>query len=148
MGPGDTISLHRGGKTGPVIATADPCHEQQGSSKINCTDPESTIVLEHVPRRMLGLLSPKTKFSIGDKKYYWKGYTDVFEEKTDKLVAQYTVVGADANTGNLLTTEGNDETTREILVLSTILMQGRSEARRRAVYPPSSVSLIIEGSVA
>ena len=43
--------------------------------------------------------------------------------------------GMDGNIGNLLTTEGNDETTREILVLSAILMQGRSEARRRAVYP-------------
>jgi hypothetical protein len=142
MGP--TISLHRGGKDGPVLATADPSHEVHGSSKIHCTDPESTIVLEHVPGHGMGLVfPPKTHFSIGDKKYYWKRYNDVFEEKTDRLVAQFTAEGMDANSGNLLTMEGNDETTREILVLSTVLMQGRSEARKRAVDPCSSVWLII-----
>ena len=138
MGPGDTVTLHRGGKGGPVIATADPCHEKQGSSKIKCNDPECTISLEHIPRRMMGIFPPKTTFSIDDKKYYWKGYTDVFEEKGDKLTAQFTpkaAEGADPNTGHLLMTEGSDETTRGIIILSTVVMQGRSEARKRAVRP-------------
>jgi len=136
MGPGDTITLHRGGKAGPVLATADPCHEQQGTSKITCTDPESAVILQHIPRRMLGLLSPKTKFSVGEKKYYWKGYTDVFDEKTERLVAQFTPEGTEANAGNLLTMEGIEDTTLSVLVLSTVLMQGRSEARKRAVDSP------------
>ena len=138
MGPGDTITLRRGGKDGAVIATGDPCHEKQGSSKINCTNPESTISLEHIPRRMMGMLPPKTTFSIGEKKYYWKGYTDVFEEKGDKLAAQFTppsAEGADPNTGRLLMTEGSDDSTRAVIVLSTIVMLGRSEARKRAVTP-------------
>jgi hypothetical protein len=135
MGPGNTITLHRGGKTGAVIATAEPCQEKQGSSKIQYTEPESTIVLDHLPRRMI-ILPPKTSFTLDDKKYYWKGYTDLFEEKTDKLVCQYapkTAEGSDPNTGKLVVSEGNDKKLDDIIVISTVVMQQRSEARKRAV---------------
>jgi Family of unknown function (DUF6593) len=135
MGPGNTITFHEGQKDGPVIATAEPCKDKQGSSKIQYGKPESTIALEHLPRRML-VLSPKTVFTFDDKKYYWKGYSDLFEEKTDKLVAQYTpkmTEGADPFTGSLLVTEGNRKQLDDLIVVSTAVMQQRSDARRRAV---------------
>lgn len=130
------ITFHRGGKASAVIATADPCQEKQGSTKIQYTEPESTIVLEHLPRRMV-ILPPKTSFTLDGKKYYWKGYSDLFEEKTDKLVCQYsprTEDGADPNTGSLLFSEGNDKKLDDMIVISTVVMQQRSEARKRAVY--------------
>jgi hypothetical protein len=136
MGPGDTMTLHRGGKDGRVMATADPCHEKHGSSKITMTDPESTIPFEHHPSRMLGILPPKTTFSIGGRKYHWKGDTDIFEDKTDTLIAQYQPEGPGPNTGNLLMTGASDESTREIMVLSSIFMQRRFETNSHAVPHP------------
>ena len=142
MGPGNAITFHRGGKAGVVIATADPCQEKQGSSKIQFTEPSSTIILEHLPRRMI-ILPPKTSFTFDGKKYYWKGYTDLFEEKTDKLVSQYyskAEEGADPNTGSLLVTEGNDKQLDDMIVISAVVMQQRSEARKRAVYHLTFIS--------
>ena len=136
MAPGDTMTLHRGGKDGVVMATADPCYERQGCSKIKTVDPESTIPFEHVPSRMLGILPAKTTFSVGGTKYHWKGDTDVFEDKTDTLIAQYQPEGPGPNTGNLVMTEASDESTREIMVLSTIFLQERFEAHKHTETRP------------
>ena len=135
MGTGNTITFHRGGKTAPVLATAECCQEKQGSSTIQFVEPSTTVVLEHLPRRMI-VLSPKTTLKIDDKSYYWKGYTDLFEEKTDKLVAQYTpkmTDGVETTTGQLLVIETTDQMINDSVVISTILMQQRSDARKRAV---------------
>jgi len=136
------MTLHRGRKDGGVMATADPCYDHHGVSKIKMIDFDSvsTIPFEHVPSRMLGILPPKTTFSVGGTKYHWKGDTDVFEDKTDTLVAQYQPEGPGPNTGNLVMTEASDESTREIMVLSTIFMQERFEAHKHAVAAPISPS--------
>jgi hypothetical protein len=118
-----------------VIATAETCEEKQGSSKIQMTETSTTIALEHIPRRML-VVPPKTTFTAGGKKYYWKGYTDLFDESTDKLLAQYSPVeveGPDSKTGELLITEGVDKQINDLAVISAIVQQHRSEARKRAV---------------
>lgn len=118
-----------------MIATAETCEEKQGTSKIQMIETSTTIGLEHIPRRML-VLPPKTVFTVGDKKYHWKGYTDLFEESTDKLLAQYSPVeveGSDNKTGELLITEGVDKQINDLTVISAIVQQQRGEARRRAV---------------
>jgi hypothetical protein len=118
-----------------VIATADPCEEKQGSSKIQMTEASTTISLEHIPRRML-VVPPKTVFTVEGKKYYWKGYTDLFDETTDKLLAQYEPIeneGPDSKTGELLITEGVDKEINDLAIISAVVQQQRSEARKRAV---------------
>jgi hypothetical protein len=135
MGPGKTVTFRRGGKDGPVIATADPCHEKQGSSKIEMASPSTTVVLEHLPRRML-VFPPKTSFSVDNNKYYWKGYTDLFEEKSDRLFAQYqpSLTGEnEPNTGQLLVNDVDNKFLTDLIVASAVVMQQRSDARKRAV---------------
>lgn len=141
MGPGSSITFHRGEKSGPVIATADCCQEKQGSSKIEMIETSTNVVLEHLPRRMI-VLPPKTSFTISGKKYYWKGYTDLFEEKTDKLLAQYQPTlteGSEPCTGQLIIAEGANFQLNDLIVISSIVMQQRSEARKRAVSHLQSV---------
>ena len=136
MGTGSTITVHRGDKTGPVIATAEACQEKQGSSTIQIVEPSSTILLEHLPRRMI-VLPPKTTFSVDGKPYYWKGYTDLFEEKTDKLFAQYSPTltgGAETTTGRLLISQVDNQNLNDVVFVSTVVMQQRADARKRAVY--------------
>lgn len=119
---------------GPVIATADCCEEKQGSSKIEMVEFSTTVSLDHIPRRMV-VLSPKTSFAVDGKKYYWKGYTDLFEDKTDKLVAQYlpSLNGGAENIGELIVTESDNKQLNDLVVISTVVMQHRSQARERAV---------------
>ena len=81
------------------------------------------------------VLSPKTTFSVAANKYYWKGYTDLFEEKTDKLVAQLTSIeGDDDKTGELIVTESDNKQLNDLVIISAFIMQQRSNARKRAVF--------------
>jgi hypothetical protein len=132
VGPGKTLTFHRGQQTGPVIATAECCEEKQGSSKIQLVESSTTVSLEHIPRRMV-MLNPKTSFVVDGNKYYWKGYTDLFDEKTDKLVAQYSPIEADNKTGELIVTEGSKKNLNDLVVISAFILQRRSDARKRAV---------------
>lgn len=71
-----------------IVATASYCQDKVGTSKIDFSDSATTI---HSARRF-SLSPPKTTFAVDGKEYYWKGYNDLFEKKTDKLIAQYSLV--------------------------------------------------------
>jgi len=134
-----------------VIATAHLCEEKQGSSKIEMDETSTTVVLEHLPRRMI-VLSPKTAFALAGNKYYWKGYTDLFEEKTDKLLAQLiSIEGDDDKTGELIVSEGDNKQFNDLVIISAFIMHQRSEARKRAVLSPKFHSnlrdLLVEDSI-
>jgi hypothetical protein len=136
--------LRRGQQDGPVVATVEACEDKQGSSDVKLAD-AVTISLEHVPRWML-VLPPKTTFTIDGKKQYWKGCTDLFEEATNKLVAQYTPIeaeGKDDKTGELLITEDQEAGLRELVVIGSITLQQRAEARKRAVLLATFYKLVI-----
>jgi len=84
---------------------------------------------------MVGILPPKTTFSVDGKKYHWKGYTDLIDDATDKLVAQYTAIeleGADNKTGTLVISDDEDKIF-DLAVIAAIVQQHRSDARKRAV---------------
>lgn len=125
--------FHRGEETGAVIATANICEEKQGSSEVEMAELSSTVSLQHMPRKML-IVPPKTFFSYNGNKYYWKGYSDFFAEKTDKLLAQYQPATDDSSDkfGELIVSEG-DKGLIDLIVVSAFIVQRRSDARKRAV---------------
>jgi len=133
MGPGSTITFRQREKEGPVIATAECYEGKEGSSKIQMIESNSTILLDHIPRKLL-VISAKTTFVVAGRKYCWKGYNTLFDEKTDRLIAQFTPVEGDDNvTGELIV--GTDKADIEtLIIMSAFIMRHRSEARRRAVY--------------
>lgn len=104
MGPGNTISFRRGGKDGTVIATADPCHERQGSSKIEMASPSTTVVLSIFLAECLcshqRLHSRSTATSI---------------------IGKVTQISSKKNRTNCMPN------------ISAVVMQQRSDARKRAV---------------
>ena len=131
-----------------MFATAEACEEKQGTSTIELTESNTKVILEHHPRRMAGILPPKTTFEADGKKYYWKGYTDLIHEGDNKLVAQYTAIeieSPDNKTGDLVISEGQ-ETIFGIIVISAIVQQQRSNARKRAVGSQQT-STNLQGSV-
>jgi hypothetical protein len=132
------LTIHGGGQAvAPLLATAECCEEKQGSSKIELVESSTTVSLEHIPRRAL-IFAPKTTFTFNGKEYYWKGYTDLFEQKTDKLTAQYSPIESSGNkVGEILIAEGKDNEVskqlQDLIIISTFVMEQRSNARQRAV---------------
>ena len=80
------LILHQGEKAGPVICTADPCLAKHGSSDLHFVDPEMTVSLHYKYHR----LHPKlAKFSIDNKSFRWKGYDELLEDGTNRVVAKF-----------------------------------------------------------
>jgi hypothetical protein len=81
---GPTIYLHRGGKEGPLIASA---HRALFGSNCLITFPDGKKV--NVSRKLFRGFITKGRFEFGEGKYEWKGYHPL-ELKTEggELIAQ------------------------------------------------------------
>ena len=78
--------------------------------------------MKHRPRQFL-LVPEKTSFTFGEKKYYWKGTSNLFEAAHDTLKASFfPMVGEKGKVGELLVAV-EDEQLREILVISALVMR-------------------------
>src|SRR5947207_2198648 len=74
-GDGDLV-IHRGDKSGPVMATCDPCaHRTETMTDIRFFDGTGDIHLHHMPHKMLHKHG-ETRFTYGTKKYRWIGHMD------------------------------------------------------------------------
>ena len=126
------MTIHRGHKEGLIIATTQCCQDKEGSSEITLPESSTAVVLTHSARRF-SMSPPKTTFVIDGKDYEWKGYSDLFEKKTGRLVAQYSPAeNSDSKFGSLVFTKGDQHRT-DMIVASALVLQQRSEARKRAV---------------
>jgi hypothetical protein len=98
------------------------------------SDSATTVILTHSARRF-SLSPPKTTFTVNGKEYYWKGYNDLFEKKSDKLVAQYSrVEGVDDKFGTIVFGNLADEFLTDVILVSSFVLQQRSDGRKRAVF--------------
>ena len=132
LGTDNAITVHRGAKDGPIAATAEVCPDKEGSSKITFPDSGTTVVLTH-SSRLFSMGAPKTTMTVGGKDYEWKGYNTLTEKKTGRLVAQYSPMENDENKfGSLVFTKG-DQLRTDMIVVSTLVLEQRSAARKRAV---------------
>lgn len=90
------------------------------------------MILTHLARRF-SFSSPKTTFTVGGREYYWKGYNNLFQKRPNKLIAQYSAVeGVDGKLGTIVFGKA-DKLLTEIIVVSSLVLQQRSSARKRAV---------------
>ena len=121
---------------GPLIATAEYCQDKQGTSTIHMVEPSAEILLEHAPRKLL-VIPPKTSFSLDGIKYCWHGYSNLYRDDVYSLAAQYKPISPkkhDQKVGQLLI-RGYDSHFINVVVISSFILQQRSEARKRKVIP-------------
>ena len=128
------MTVHRVHKDGPVVATTETCLDKVGTSKITMPDSGTTIILTHSTRRF-SISPPKTKLAIDGKDYEWKGYNDLSEKKTGRLVAQYSPVENDEKKLGMLVFTKGDQLRTDMIVVSALVLQQRAAARKRAVRP-------------
>jgi hypothetical protein len=79
------LTVHKGDKSGPVIATAIQCHDKDGVTEIKLMEPSQVLHLEHHH----GFFHGRTSFEIGGKKVHWKGQSALVEDETGICLAVY-----------------------------------------------------------
>jgi hypothetical protein len=132
--PDHKLIVHRGDKSGPVIATGDPCLSKEGLTEIHFPESETVIELQHVHHKFLHLHG-KTTFTFNGKRYHWKGHTVLVESDTDVVIAVYHSMWFDANwerLGSLEIASVSKEIT-DVVVITALVLQERSDEGRQAV---------------
>lgn len=129
------MTLHRGGFHGPVIATAKPCTVRQGSTDINFVDPKSTLTLQHKDH----LLPPshsRTHFSADNKKYHWKGFDELVEDDTKRVVAKFHSNWWQYETHNerIGRLEVSQTELMDIIVFTAMIVEERAEVKLPPFY--------------
>ena len=83
------LTVHRGDKSGPVIAASDPCaYRTESVTDIRFFDATGDIRLEHMPHKILHKHSD-TRFTYGTKGYHWIGLMGLVDDTTDALIAVF-----------------------------------------------------------
>jgi hypothetical protein len=80
------ITIHRGHKDGPTIATAVPCFLNNGATDLHFKEPRSTVHLKHVYKKGF---PTKTQFSINGVKYHWEEENELLQTKIGAVAAQF-----------------------------------------------------------
>jgi hypothetical protein len=139
-GPDHKLSIHRGDKAGPIIATTGGlCPTQKGVTEVYLQEDSNPIVLEHIHHETFHIHG-KTMFTFNGKKYHWKGHTGLVDDETDTLLAIFHSSWFDLNwnkVGRLeITSEGKK--LLNIAVITALIVQERSDEGKQAVC--SSIS--------
>ena len=121
------LKVHKGGKSGPVIATASQNLDDDGITEVTLVDvqPNQTLYLKHVP----GFFHGKTFFQVAGKKVHWKGQSALVEDETGICLAVYRkkfFEGTNRKLGTLLVTTHGAENI-DIIVSSALVEQERTD---------------------
>ena len=143
------VTIHKGDKSGPVLATASQCLAKDGVTDIHLTSPKETIQMEHV-HRLLPFFHGKTLFTVNGKKYHWKGHTMLINDQTGFAFAGFHPRFLEPNFHKLgtLIVMGDGKNMLDIVVISCLVLQERSDegklgremARLQVRIPASDVS--------
>jgi hypothetical protein len=125
------LSVHKGDKSGPVIASAKASMDKNGVTLMELTEGQ-IIGLQHVH----GFFSGKTFLEIGGKKVHWKGQSALVEDDNGVCLAVYKQKRFEAKSrkvGTLLVTEHGAEFV-DIIVSSFLVEQERSDQDENEVH--------------
>src|SRR5438045_445587 len=91
------LAIHRGDKTGPVIATTGVLNrDKEGVTEVYFNDGPSPVTLEHTHHKLFHIHG-KTAFTYNGKKYHWKGHTGLVDDETNTLQAIFHSAWFDLN---------------------------------------------------
>lgn len=120
------LTIHRGGKEGSIIATANPCLVTEGQTDIHFTELNLTIPLKHKHHQLPSIHS-KSSFSADNKSYHWKDHNELIQDETKEKVATFHSTwfeGAHHKIGSL---DISQREIQDIVVITALIVQERSD---------------------
>ena len=156
------LTLHKGGKDGVIIATAETCLDHEGDTdihflpQINHKNPtkhprsplnpnnhpsnpslerSSVIILSHVHHHFPSIHG-KTSFTHNNKKFHWQGHAQLISDSNDELVARFEASwfeGKGHKIGVLDVME-MEMGMLDLVVFSGLIVQERTDEHKQAVF--------------
>ena len=134
------LIFHRGGKDGPIMATADPCPQQKYQTDIHFVDPKLTIPLKH---------KHHYHFTCKDRNFHWKGPSELVEDDTSGVVANFEPSWFEGNRHRIGVLDvGKVPDLQDIVVVTAMVVQERDEEFKSKVLPVYFITLISKSEMA
>lgn len=127
--------IHRGGKDGPVIATANTCLTQEGQTDIHLHESQSTFGLQHEHHK-LPFTHCKSKFVADDTHYHWEGHSKIVSDETKEVVASFNATWLEGTGHKIGVLNIKAGSLKDIIVITALVVQERSDEHKRSVNIP------------
>jgi hypothetical protein len=121
----ESISIHRGDITGPVIATATSFEGKDGITDIQMTESEATVPMRH-KHHSLPLIHGSSYFRVDGRQYRWKNHKELIEEDGKVTLAKFEGVEGDDRLGRVIITE-KGQGFSEVAVVTFLIDRTRGE---------------------
>jgi hypothetical protein len=135
------LNIHRGDKTGPIIARGNTCLEKEGTTEVHFSESQSSATISLIHQHHdFWHFHGKTTFEYEGKKYHWKGHTALVDDASNTLLAVFHTSWAETRVDKLGRLEIMPEGSKlqDLVVVSALVVQERSDERIQAVYSPLS----------
>src|SRR5438046_3957403 len=124
------LTIHRGGKDGPVIATGNAGLAQEEQTDIHLLEHQSTFTLQHEHHK-LPFIHCKSKFMVDNKHYHWEGHSKLVADETHEVVANFTATWLEGTGSKIGVLDIKAENIEDIIVITALVVQERSDEHRR-----------------
>jgi hypothetical protein len=116
------------------MATAETSKAVEGSTEIYFHDSGTSIEIHHSHRK-LPFFHCRTVFTSNGKTYHWKGHKELFDDATGEVVGKFHATWLEGTGHKIGTLEIKDTQMQDLVVLTAIVVQERSDERTLAVSP-------------
>lgn len=128
------LVFRRGGRQGPIIATADPCPERKYQTDLHFLESNLLIPLEH---------KHHLHFCFGGKLFHWKGHEELVEDESGRTVAMFKPSLFEGNRMKIGGMSVDRMGMVDLVVFTALVMQERNEEFKSAVPMSRRTELIL-----
>jgi hypothetical protein len=117
------------------LATAETSKAIEGSTEIYFHDSGKSIEIHHSHTRF-PFAHCKTLFTYNGKAYHWKDHKELVDDATGEVVGRFHAKWLEGSGRHIGTLEVKDVRMQDLVVLTAIVVQERSDERTLAVQIP------------
>ena len=130
--PDSKLTIRRGGPDGPILATGETCKASEGCTEIFLHDSNTEMKIHH-EYHYLPFTHNKSFFTYKDKQYHWKDHTELIDDASQEVVGKFHATWLEGTGHKIGTLDVMDEGMQDLVVVTAIVVQERSDERTLAV---------------
>jgi len=114
------VTVHRGDKSGPIIATSPYSQEKYSTTEIELVELGASVPVQY-KRPSFRFSQGSTNFELEGKRYSWRKHTKLIEEETGTVLAVFHPLRSSAHVGSIYITAAG-ERRKELGIITALVI--------------------------